>query len=79
MNLINQLTDIWSDVLNKDILDTDIPFFDLGGDSISVGYMHKKINDTFNISLSIMDLFKYTTIEDMANYLEGLIELKESK
>lgn len=75
----DQLKNIWSEILNKNILDTDIPFFDLGGDSISLGYMHKKINDTFNVSLSIMDLFNYTTIEDMAKHLECLIELKKSR
>ena len=51
-------------------------FFDLGGDSLIAIKLMTKINYDFSIELKIKDIFTYTTVEQLSNYIDSL---KDSK
>jgi amino acid adenylation domain-containing protein len=62
------IADAWKEVLGCKIIATDKSFFELGGNSIKAMLLVKKINMLLNKttkknSFSIVDMFKYTTIE----------------
>lgn len=63
------LCDIWSDVLGKTIQQTQQNFFDLGGNSLLLIQVYTRINDLFPNQIRAVDLFKYTTIKLLAEYL----------
>lgn len=48
-----------------------IIFFELGGDSLLIIQVRSKILKTFNKNLSIADLFEYSTISTLAEYIGG--------
>jgi len=56
------LVNIWKEILNKDNIGVNDNFFDLGGNSILLAQMLEFIKRKFDVSLDIVDLFKYPTI-----------------
>jgi len=55
----------WSEVLGVDEIGIDDNFFDVGGESFKAIRVVRKIGE----SVSVMDLFKYPTIRELAEYL----------
>ncbi|WP_340203787.1 acyl carrier protein, partial [Ascidiimonas sp. W6] len=54
-------------------------FFELGGDSIKAMRLFTKINSTFDITISLTDLFEYPTISRLHSYIDLLtINMDES-
>ena len=45
-------------------------FYEIGGSSVKVLQLMHKMEDKFEISMSIADLFVYNTVEDLAGYVE---------
>ncbi|MCP5099149.1 MAG: MFS transporter, partial [Chloroflexi bacterium] len=64
---------IWAEVLEIEQVSIDDNFFDLGGESFKAIRVVRQIGD----SISVMDLFKYPTIRELADYLSQ-DEQKES-
>ncbi len=62
-----ELARIWEEVLNKQPIGVDQDFFKLGGDSIVSIRLVAKINKAFNCNITIADLYKFSTIRDMAS------------
>jgi surfactin synthase thioesterase subunit/MFS family permease len=60
-----QIAASWSEVLGIDEISIDDNFFDAGGESFKAIRVVRKISD----SVSVMDLFKYPTIRELAGYL----------
>ncbi|MCA9953886.1 MAG: amino acid adenylation domain-containing protein [Anaerolineales bacterium] len=58
---------IWADVLEIEQVSIDDNFFDLGGESFKAIRVVRQIGD----GVSVMDLFKYPTIRELAEYLEN--------
>jgi acyl-coenzyme A synthetase/AMP-(fatty) acid ligase/acyl carrier protein len=67
--LLRAVHAIWSDVLGVPSIESDVSFFDVGGDSFLLVKLHQRVKATFNVPLSLVDLFRYTTIAALANYL----------
>jgi acyl-coenzyme A synthetase/AMP-(fatty) acid ligase/acyl carrier protein len=67
-----QLLDIWSEVLGIDrsAISVDANFFDLGGHSLSLVKMNVNIKETFEKNIPVASLFRLTTIELLAAYLD---------
>ncbi|KJB85240.1 hypothetical protein AZ66_25880 [Paenibacillus sp. E194] len=63
------LSEIWKDALGSTSVQPDVHFFDLGGDSIRLLYMHGRIREMLDVSITVMDLFRFTTIRMLASYL----------
>ena len=60
---------IWQEVLHLEKLGTHDNFFDLGGHSLLMAFVLGKLRAVFPKALSMIDLFKYPTINALANYL----------
>ncbi len=64
-----QLVDIWKNVLNLGVIGTNDNFFDLGGHSLLLTRIFKSIQELSTKTLTMMDMFKYTTISSLADYI----------
>lgn len=63
-----RLVEIWSELfeVEKDQISVKDKFFEIGGDSLKIINLMNKINEEFDANLQVTDLFKYTTIEMLA-------------
>src|SRR5262249_46446453 len=53
---------IWREVLRVERVGVDDNFFDLGGHSLLLVRVSRKLQETFNQEVTVLDLFKYPTI-----------------
>ncbi len=65
-DLEKKIAEIWTDLLKIEKVGVTHNFFDIGGDSFKAIRAVRRIGD----SISVMDMFKYPTIRDLANYLD---------
>lgn len=63
------LTNIWAQVLGIERVGIHDNFFDLGGHSFLMVQVHSKSRNLFERDLSLIELFKYPTINALAGYL----------
>jgi hypothetical protein len=59
---------VWREVLGLETVGVEESFFDLGGHSLLVVQVHRRLNPQFP-SLAIVDLFRYPTISALSGYL----------
>ncbi|MCC5622906.1 SDR family NAD(P)-dependent oxidoreductase [Nostoc sp. CHAB 5715] len=64
------IANIWQDVLGLKNVGLHDNFFELGGDSLLIIKVRNKILKTLNKNLSIADLFEYSTINSLVEYLD---------
>ena len=69
--LEQQIANIWQDVLSIDHISLQDNFFELGGDSISLVQALERLNETLDVTLTLVDLFKYPSIEALVQQLSG--------
>jgi acyl carrier protein len=62
---------IWQDVLGIAKVGRNSNFFDLGGHSLLLTRVHTQLRQAFNKNFTMMDLFRYTTVRALAQYLAG--------
>ncbi len=67
----NLLLKIWNDVINTDKISVSDNFFEIGGDSLNMIRLSSAINKAFETKTTITDLFKYTSIKTLAQYIDG--------
>ena len=68
-----KLHEQWMYVLkidNRNAISVDEDFFDLGGTSLSIIRMVSFISREFGTEISVTDLFKHRTIQDLASFLD---------
>lgn len=65
-----KIAQIWKEVLGVEEVATFDNFFDIGGDSIMINRMFELFQGEFPGQVSLADLFNYTTINDLAVYIE---------
>ena len=68
-DLEQKIAAIWQRVLCLKQVSVGDNFFDLGGDSLQLLDAHAELQKIVNSSLTIIDLFEYTTISALAKYL----------
>ena len=61
---------IWQELLGTETIGIHDNFFELGGHSLIAMRVVSGIKKEFNVELSIKDLFQYTTISDLSEYIE---------
>lgn len=66
-----RLEEIWSHLLGIKNIGIDDNFFELGGHSLLALRMTGNINKIFNCNVSLVDIFKYPTIQKIAYYIQG--------
>jgi acyl carrier protein len=65
------LAEIWREILEVDDIGRSDNFFDLGGHSLLVPRVHRRIKDHFDTEISIVDMFRYTTLAELATHIHG--------
>ena len=65
------LTDIWQDLLRVRPIGRHDNFFELGGHSLHGMQLMARIAAQFGVQLSVVSMFQYPTIQQMAQFLEG--------
>jgi natural product biosynthesis luciferase-like monooxygenase protein len=60
---------IWQEVLQVETVGIHDNFFDLGGHSLLVVQIHRKLQQTFERKLPLFEMFKYPTVYALAQYL----------
>jgi acyl carrier protein len=69
----------WRETLNTERVGIHENFFDLGGHSVLVVQVHRKLRERLGRDISIIDLFKYSTISTLAEHLSREDGQPESK
>ncbi len=54
-------------------LDPDENFFDVGGTSMHLADLHRRMSDRFAVHLEIVDFFEHTTIRSQSGFLSEVI------
>ncbi|MBE9069516.1 amino acid adenylation domain-containing protein, partial [Leptolyngbya cf. ectocarpi LEGE 11479] len=60
---------IWQELLQLDTVGIHDSFFDLGGDSLGLMQLHHRLQTELKTSFELMDLFRYPTVHDFAEFL----------
>jgi amino acid adenylation domain-containing protein len=60
---------IWQEVLQLGRVGIHDNFFDLGGHSLRMAQVHRKLREKLQRDLSMLEMFKYPTIDSLAQYL----------
>lgn len=68
-DLERQLVSIWQEVLGLNRIDVHDDFFDLGGHSLLVIQLHRRIGPLVDRPVAIADLFRYPTVHKLATFL----------
>ncbi|MEM7584768.1 MAG: amino acid adenylation domain-containing protein [Acidobacteriota bacterium] len=62
---------IWKDILGLSIVGLDENFFDLGGHSLLMARIQRRLNKELELDLAIVELFRYPTISSLAERISG--------
>jgi amino acid adenylation domain-containing protein len=60
---------VWQEVLKLDQVGVNDNFFEIGGDSLLMAHLSSKLSAVLPNKLSIVELFKYPTIQSLSQYL----------
>lgn len=64
-----ELKSIWSDLLEMADIDRDSNFFDIGGNSLTLPRLKKRIASQFQIQVAQVDFFRYPTLAGLAEHI----------
>jgi acyl-CoA synthetase (AMP-forming)/AMP-acid ligase II/acyl carrier protein len=69
-----RLVEIWGDVLTIEPgkISIDADFFELGGHSLKATIMISRIQHAMNVELMLVEIFKYSTIREIAKLINAL-------
>ncbi len=68
------ITKIWQDVLGVPRIGIHDNFFDLGGHSLLAVQIHRKITAALQCELSVIEMFRYPTVDSLATFLTQKVE-----
>ena len=68
-DLEREVLAIWEETLGRDGIGVDDNFFDIGGHSLLVVRMHRRMKDKFTSSIPLTDLYRFPTVRDFASAL----------
>ena len=66
---------IWREVLEREQISVHDKFFDIGGDSLRIIRVSLLLDDLYPNALTVVDLFKYNTIDSLGKFLEGNLNI----
>ncbi|WP_160643690.1 type I polyketide synthase [Chengkuizengella marina] len=67
-----KIAGIWVQILGYEELDVNDNFFEIGGDSILITKVHALVEQSFQIQVTVADLFSYPTIAKLSEYMMSL-------
>jgi amino acid adenylation domain-containing protein len=65
------LVTLWQELLGIETIGIHDNFFDLGGHSLLVVEMHARLTERTGRQFPVIDLFRYTTVADLAEFLDS--------
>lgn len=65
------LVDVWKQVLSIEQIGINDNFFDIGGDSLLLMRVHAEIEKKYPAKVSVIDLFTYTTVVKIADFIQN--------
>ncbi|MDC9589593.1 AMP-binding protein [Xenorhabdus sp. XENO-10] len=65
-----QVQAIWNEVLENQIVATDVNFFDAGGNSLKIIALQSRMQQAFNQDIGVAVLFEYPTIASFAGWIK---------
>ena len=71
-DITGKIRAIWSDILETDSFSNDISFFDAGGNSMNCLELLERLNSSFGVELTIIDLFTYNSVNLSAEHIMSL-------
>ncbi len=77
-DIFSGIEKIWCELLNVPEVDSGVSFFDLGGHSLQLPVLQKKLQGLTGKSVSLMDLFRYPTVAAQAALIGGKDESSEA-
>jgi acyl carrier protein len=63
------LAALWADVLGVERIGIHDNFFELGGHSLLLVQVHRRLEETLQREIPIVDLLRYPTVSSLASYL----------
>ena len=63
------IAEVWRGVLKLETVGAEDNFFDLGGHSLLVVQVHRKLREQIPQPLSLTDLYRFPTIRSLAEFL----------
>ncbi|MFB9902343.1 non-ribosomal peptide synthetase [Allokutzneria oryzae] len=69
--MLDQVRSAWKRVLDHDVIDLDLNFFDAGGHSLLLVKLQDELRAATGTEPSIMDLMRHVTVRAQANLLGG--------
>lgn len=74
-----QLSEMLADVLNVKPFAVDKNIFDMGCNSLMAVRLQTRINDHFNATLKVVDIFYYPTITELAKRITSAVKITSTK
>lgn len=71
---MNEIREVWKNILSVDEVDVDENFFNLGGHSISAVEIFGIVNDKFNLNLPLSVIFEAATIRSLSGVIDSTLE-----
>ncbi|BBD64377.1 amino acid adenylation domain-containing protein [Nostoc commune NIES-4072] len=65
------IASVWQKALNLEKIGIHDNFFEIGGHSLLLVTVHSQLQEILKVELSTLDLFRYPTINSLANYLNS--------
>ncbi|REF28155.1 amino acid adenylation domain-containing protein [Xenorhabdus cabanillasii] len=67
-----QLATIWQDLLGLDQAGRHDDFFVLGGNSLSIMQLSRRLRNTFHLDISVADIFRHSTLSQLAELISSI-------
>ncbi|WP_272902942.1 non-ribosomal peptide synthetase, partial [Xenorhabdus sp. Sc-CR9] len=67
-----QLATIWQDLLGLDQTGRHDDFFSLGGNSLSIMQLSRSLRNTFDLDISVADIFRHSTLSQLAELITSI-------
>ena len=64
-----QIAELFALILNKQKVGVNESFFEIGGDSIKIVRLFKKLEELYPNKISVVDLFKYPSVEKISKHI----------
>lgn len=66
---VQDIKEIWCNVLGVEDVDIQQKFYDLGGNSVMLLIILDEINQKYQMELPISDMNQFDTVTDMTDYI----------
>lgn len=73
------IANVWKRILGLAQVNTQVKFFEVGGTSLLMVRVAIELKRNHGIEVSIVDLFQYPTVVDLAQYLDGKCENRDTQ